>query len=145
MLGCWQKFLSSDSCSWAHKFKREGVNSEPQQGPLISLNNTVSVFLFAGLFFVGLVPELLSCMATKLSKSNAGNGILAEKNRNGDLQCPFKQPVSVACSVHSQPHRNPIIYCHPSVGCVTVPDLTTLQYPATWACNMPYLESLGFP
>lgn len=42
------------------------MNSEPEQEPLISLNNTLSVFLFASLFFVGLLPELPHCMATRV-------------------------------------------------------------------------------
>lgn len=85
ILACWQKFLSSGS--WAHKFNRERVNSEPAQGPLISLNN--SLFLSAGLFFVGLVPELPHCTATELFKSNTGNGILAEKKQKWRFPVPI--------------------------------------------------------
>ena len=39
---------------------------------------------------------------------------------------------------------NPIISVTFFVDHVTVPAVTTLQYLAVWACNMPYLESLGF-
>jgi len=117
------------------------VNSEPEQGPLISLNNTLSMFLFAGLFFVGLVPELPHCVATELFRSNTGNGILAEKNRSGDFQCLFKQPVSEA---EHYPVSPPSITVYFFVGQVTVPDVPTMHCPAIWAHNMPYLESLGF-